>query len=364
MKLSLLLSWTLFISVSFGLYGQTFLNGSFENTTASVGCNYNLVNGTFNALMANTIAYGGGNESDILINGCYTSGIPDGIRAVGLAAPTVDEIALQLSSPLTAGVSYTISFWSYSEVSFRAQGNIQIGASTSSSAFGSSIYIGTTIPSTWVNHVFTFVAPNNATYITVRNVIDGVIHWNHVDHFQMIVPLPTELNDFNARPLENNTAELTWETLSELNNDYFTIERSKNTTDWEDVLSHEGAGNSSSVLHYVDYDHEPYPGISYYRLKQTDFNGNHSYSEIRAVEFDSYADMRLYPNPANQHIVVSGLMNANTSLTIYDAVGNDVMSSVQIITSLENELVLDISRLSSGLYILRTGAHLLKFSKK
>ncbi len=152
--------------------------------------------------MSNTIAFGAANESDILIDGCYTSLIPDGVRAIGIAG-TRDEISMELTGPLTIGEEYTISFWTYSEVTFRVRGDVEVGCSTSPTAFGTFLYTATTVESTWVNHVFTFTATEASTYITVRNVA-GDIHWNHVDHFEMIVPVdelevtPTDVTCFGA----------------------------------------------------------------------------------------------------------------------------------------------------------------------
>lgn len=179
-------------------YAQTFLNGSFETTTATMACNYNLGNGAFNGLMSNTNAFGTGNETDILINGCFTAGIPNGVRAIGLAA-TYDEVSLALSAPLVAGNSYMISFWSYGEVTFRPLGGLQIGLSTTNNTFGTPIGATSSVASTWVNHTFCFVAPNNGSFITVRNTQDGIIHWNHIDHFQFIVADASfDFNDFCA----------------------------------------------------------------------------------------------------------------------------------------------------------------------
>jgi len=163
-------------------WGQAFVNGSFENTTASVACNYNLNNGAFNGLMSNTNAFGAANETDILVVGCFQPSIPDGIRAIGIAG-TQDEVAMDLSIPLVAGNSYTISFWSYSETSFRVQGDVQIGVSTVNNNFGTLVYTAPTIDMTWVQHTFTFVAPVSGAFITARNV-PGIIHWNHLDNFE------------------------------------------------------------------------------------------------------------------------------------------------------------------------------------
>ena len=85
-------------------------------------------------------------------------------------------------------------------------------------------------------------------------------------------PLPIELLSFNA-VLENRIVKLTWKTASETNNDFFTLEKSKDGISWESFKTVDGAGSSSSILNYEDYDQNPYSGVSYYRLKQTDFNG-------------------------------------------------------------------------------------------
>jgi gliding motility-associated-like protein len=163
---------------------QVILNGSFEETSSPMACNYNLANPAFNALMTDVEAYGAGNETDILIDGCFTSGIPDGDRAIGLAHVPRDEVSLALDAPLTTGVSYTLSFWSFSS-DYRERGDVEIGCSTSSTTFGILVHTAVTVVETWINHEFTFVAPNDATHITVRNAA-GALHWNHVDHFEFI----------------------------------------------------------------------------------------------------------------------------------------------------------------------------------
>jgi len=79
---------------------------------------------------------------------------------------------------------------------------------------------------------------------------------------------------------------LNWATGSEINNDYFTLERSRDAVDAEIIGFIDGAGNSSHTLHYQFIDHDPLPGISYYRLKQTDYDGSFEYSQWVAVQVD------------------------------------------------------------------------------
>jgi hypothetical protein len=97
--------------------------------------------------------------------------------------------------------------------------------------------------------------------------------------------MPIELLNFEAK-LNGKVVDLFWSTASEVNNDYFTVERSKNGIVFEKVLEIDGAGNSASTLSYSTIDKNPFTGISYYRLKQTDFNKNFKYSNMVAVKLE------------------------------------------------------------------------------
>lgn len=113
-------------------------------------------------------------------------------------------------------------------------------------------------------------------------------------------PLPIELISFNAKENEDQV-DLSWVTATEINNDFFTIERSATGRDFEAIAFVDGAGNSNKVLSYSLTDEQPLDGVSYYRLKQTDFNGEYAYSDIVAVEFDVQESRvwTVYPNPGN-----------------------------------------------------------------
>jgi hypothetical protein len=77
---------------------------------------------------------------------------------------------------------------------------------------------------------------------------------------------------------------LEWATGSEINNDFFTIERSLDVEHAEIIGYLDGAGNSTQTLWYSFVDQNPLPGISYYRLKQTDFDGKFEYFDWVAVD--------------------------------------------------------------------------------
>jgi len=94
--------------------------------------------------------------------------------------------------------------------------------------------------------------------------------------------LPIELLHFSAKAIGSQVL-LNWSTATELNNDYFTIERSVNGINWEVVDMVNGQGTTTQQSNYELLDTRPFTGISYYRLKQTDYDGDYSYSSLAAV---------------------------------------------------------------------------------
>lgn len=100
------------------------------------------------------------------------------------------------------------------------------------------------------------------------------------------ITTPVELLDFGAVQKEN-TVEVYWATASEINNDHFVVERSNDGITFSDIENIQGAGNSNSILNYQTIDNNPLQGYSYYRLKQVDYDGAFSYSNIVSVFFGS-----------------------------------------------------------------------------
>jgi hypothetical protein len=119
-------------------------------------------------------------------------------------------------------------------------------------------------------------------------------------------PLPLTLLAFNAELNDKEEVDLDWVTATEINNDFFTIEKSANGKDFEPFGYVDGAGNSTTVLYYQAVDLHPFQGITYYRLKQTDFDGQFSYSDIRAVKRVKAETplFQVFPNPATEMFYV------------------------------------------------------------
>jgi hypothetical protein len=104
-----------------------------------------------------------------------------------------------------------------------------------------------------------------------------------------LVTLPEVLLSFDAI-ISDKKVELTWSSNTENNNNYFTIEKSKDAVNFEEVTSIKGFGNYSSIVNYFDMDYIPYEGISYYRLKQTDSKGLILSSRLVSVNYRSGND--------------------------------------------------------------------------
>ncbi|MEQ9467315.1 MAG: T9SS type A sorting domain-containing protein [Ekhidna sp.] len=115
------------------------------------------------------------------------------------------------------------------------------------------------------------------------------------------VPLPVELLMFEGK-IEDNKTYLTWQTASEVNNDYFEVMHSIDGENFKTVGTVQGSGNSNEVLTYNFVHSSPAIGINYYRLKQVDFDGTTEFHEI--IQLQNNADrlakgmeVSTYPNP-------------------------------------------------------------------
>ncbi len=110
--------------------------------------------------------------------------------------------------------------------------------------------------------------------------------------------LPVELVSFSAKK-EQEAVVLKWQTASETNNEGFEVGHSTAGRDWEYLGFVAGYGNSASAHDYFFTHENPSNGINYYRLRQTDFDGQYDYSDIRSVEFAGTDEqLRVFPNPA------------------------------------------------------------------
>ena len=177
--------------------------------------------------------------------------------------------------------------------------------------------------------------------------------------------LPVKLLYFNAELTKEGTVEISWATATEINNDYFIVEKSTNGITYEVVEEIKGAGNSNAELHYVVTDHEPHEGTAYYRLKQIDFDGQTEVFEVVAVNYmkdenTNQCVLTIYPNPCDAfcNVVLSDCARDNHSqiiLQILDANGKLITTTYQL-PALDNGFRYQIDThnlLVPGLYYIK-----------
>lgn len=167
--------------------------------------------------------------------------------------------------------------------------------------------------------------------------------------------LPVELVSFTATPLAPNV-ELNWNTSTEINNDYFTIQSSPDGTYFKDLARVKGAGTSHVSKKYYYLDTKASPGRTYYRLKQTDFDGQEKFSKIERVDLENSlaTNFTVYPNPS------SGKFSLKSS-TVYNIASINIFNAHgKIIGSMKTETAegayaddFDLADHTTGIYIVR-----------
>jgi hypothetical protein len=219
------------------------------------------------------------------------------------------------------------------------------------------------------NGVAVSTAANGQIFPGIVNAVNGmIISWedwrndvsgNRRDVFAQRINLdgtlgtsavPVSLLNFEGKKLNKNI-QLHWQTSSELNSDYFSIERSNNGTQFATIGKIDAAGNSNLAINYYFIDSST-GSINFYRLRQVDRDGKFSYSSI--IKIESNASALLYtlsPNPAKDFIIISSGSNSEMlSISIYDELGRRVWQQ-----SFRNSAHINISlhNLNKGLYFIR-----------
>lgn len=168
------------------------------------------------------------------------------------------------------------------------------------------------------------------------------------------VLMPIVLTRWTATNLSLSVL-LEWTTASEENNNYFSIERSVDGVNWERIGKVHGAGTTSMTHSYSFEDTKPISGISYYRLKQTDYNEDYSYSSVICInrpsaEQESYI---AYTNAETNTFIVEGNSIAACPIELYDILGHKIynISFNSISTS---KVAINVGKLPAGSYIIKS----------
>lgn len=161
-------------------------------------------------------------------------------------------------------------------------------------------------------------------------------------------PLPVKLVSFEATS-QLGAVLLAWKTATEINNDFFQIERSTDAEHWIAIDKIKGAGNSNVPIRYQRHDNQPIQGVSYYRLKQQDFDGQIEYSSIVAVTYKSIATIQVFPNPSSGVFTVPQMRLTEAQVQVFNSLGQKVYFTI----SADRDTQISLIDQPSGVYLVR-----------
>lgn len=171
-------------------------------------------------------------------------------------------------------------------------------------------------------------------------------------------PLPIKMKSFSAIKDGERASRLDWVTSSEINSDYFGVERSADGNTWEQIGQVAAAGNSNTDIAYQFLDRKlpsfrAGENIFYYRLKLTDLDGQYKYSDVRGVNFGKLSNsiISIYPNPTTEiiNVDISGMSldAGDVTLSVFDMNGRNMISKNIIGNGIE---LIDVDQYPSGTY--------------
>lgn len=183
------------------------------------------------------------------------------------------------------------------------------------------------------------------------------INWGLSNGASIACPLPIELLNFDAE-YNGTSVDLTWTTLTETNNDYFTVEKSLDGQYFKDIgkVDSKGInGNSSNILNYKHNDPDVKTGIYYYRLTQTDFDKQFKRSQIVVVNVLNEKDVfTVQPNPTSGafDVMYYCYSDEKAVMKIFDEKGSLVKSEEVNCAKGDNKANVDLTENSNGLYVV------------
>ncbi|MDW3191214.1 MAG: T9SS type A sorting domain-containing protein [Cytophagales bacterium] len=168
------------------------------------------------------------------------------------------------------------------------------------------------------------------------------------------ITLPVTWSGFDLTNLKNEGVQISWQTATESNNDFFTVERSLDGIEWEQLFFVDGANNSITSKNYSIIDHSPIMGWSYYRIKQTDFDGQFEYTGIKSNLMEEQIALNFYPNPTKDYLTITGKTSEISDVAIYNSVGQNIMNSIPVRKHDSKQVELNLIALRVGNYYLKT----------
>jgi Secretion system C-terminal sorting domain len=177
-------------------------------------------------------------------------------------------------------------------------------------------------------------------------------------YIQVTSALPIGYLNQPTVKLQMKLSQITWSVATQINNDKYIIEHNIEGGNFSPIGEIEGDGTSNITKHYEYIHTSPSLGINYYRIKQVDYDGKYSYSDIASVRFDGAGEISIYPNPATLEVTIT--TTASTPLQIMDVYGK-VLSKQDIS---EGQNTINPAELPSGILIFVVGDQRFKVLKE
>ena len=167
-------------------------------------------------------------------------------------------------------------------------------------------------------------------------------------------PLPVTLLNFEV-DCENGFTVLNWSTASEINNDYFVIEKSTDAINFSPIATVQGNGNSNSLISYSYTDPTPNFTTTYYRLKQVDFDGKFEYFDVVASTCTSDNNFNVNQIILNDNVFQFNVItseNEKLNIYLYDYRGRLISNEIKLVNKGSNQISLSNLNLSNSIYML------------
>lgn len=209
----------------------------------------------------------------------------------------------------------------------------------------------------------------NDSILTIANIHTSIIPNNSTNFFTVgsgtgNTPLPVSFKDFYLNENQESNMEISWETYTEKNNDYFTVYHSTDGVNWKTVQKIKSKGYSENLTFYSILDKTPEEGINFYKLEQTDLNGENTELAIDEIEVTNEINgLMAYPTPTIDKLHVKGDISISEKSVLINA-GGIILPLPEITKVKDGHYILDLSHLSKGVYLLQTEKGTIRILKK
>lgn len=187
---------------------------------------------------------------------------------------------------------------------------------------------------------------------------DNGTFYTNPSHCVKLAPMPITYQNQPIVKVQNNRTQITWSVSTQLNNDKYTIEHSTDGRSFSPIGEIAGDGTSNIIKHYEYIHTSPSIGINFYRIKQVDYDGQYSYSDITSVRYDGDNKINIYPNPVTSEVTITTY--EKTTLQIMDVFGR-VLSKQDIS---EGQNTINLAELPIGILIFVAGDQRFKVLKE